>query len=164
MLWRKTSHGNYDVAVEALKKHSDMVRRVCFIYLRNYADVEDAFQDVFLKLMQSETKFEDEEHIKAWLCRVAINKCKDMCKNFFRKNVSSIEDIEIPFEDEVESDVMAAVLSLPPKYKDVVYLFYYEDYSVPEIAKLLGIKENTIYSNLHRARELLKKELGGLEI
>jgi len=160
----KTSHGNYDVATEALKNYADMVRRVCFIYLRNYADVEDAFQDVFLKLMQSETKFEDEEHIKAWLCRVAINKCKDMCKSFFRKNVSSIEDIEIPFEDKVESDVMTAVLSLPPKYKDVVYLFYYEDYTVPEIAKLLGIKENTIYSNLHRARELLKKELGGLEI
>jgi len=59
---------------------------------------------------------------------------------------------------------MNAVLSLPPKYKDVVYLFYYEDYTVPEMAKLLGIKENTIYSNLHRARELLKKELGGLEI
>jgi len=160
----KTSHGNYDVATEALKNYADMVRRICFIYLRNYTDVEDAFQDVFLKLLQSDTEFENEEHVKAWLCRVAINKCKDMTKSFFRKYVTSIDDIEIPFEDEVESDVMNAVLSLPPKYKDVVYLFYYEDYTVPEMAKLLGIKENTIYSNLHRARELLKKELGGLEI
>ena len=160
----KTSHGNYDVATEALKNYADMVRRICFIYLRNYTDVEDAFQDVFLKLLQSDIKFENEEHIKAWLCRVAINKCKDTTKSFFRKYVTSIDDIEIPFEDKVESDVMNAVLSLPPKYKDVVYLFYYEDYTVPEMAKLLNMKENTIYSNLHRARELLKKELGGLEI
>lgn len=160
----KMPRSNYDVATEALKNYADMVRRICFIYLRNYADVEDAFQDVFLKLLQSDTEFESEEHIKAWLCRVAINKCKDMTKSFFRKHVTSIEDIEIPFEDKAESDVMNAVLSLPPKYKDVVYLFYYEDYTVPEIAKLLGMKENTIYSNLHRAREMLRKELGGFNI
>ena len=151
-----------DAVTEALKKYSDMVRRICFMYLRNYADVEDVFQEVFLKLLQSKVVFENDEHTKAWLCRIAINKCKDVCKSFFRKHVFSIEDMEISFEDKVESDVMVAVLSLPPKYKDVVYLFYYEQYTVPEIAKLLKQKENTIYSNLHRARELLKRELGGL--
>ena len=157
----KTSLVPNDAVTEALRKYSDMVRRICFMYLRNYADVEDVFQEVLLKLLQSEVVFENDEHTKAWLCRIAINKCKDVCKSFFRKHVCSIEDMELPFEDKVESDVMVAVLSLPPKYKDVIYLFYYEGYTVPEMAKLLNQKENTIYSNLHRARELLKRELGG---
>ena len=83
------------------------------MYLRNYADVEDVFQEVFLKYFRSRPAFESEEHEKAWLCRVTINKCKDACKNFFRKNVSSIEEMELPFEDPKESEVMAAVLALP---------------------------------------------------
>ncbi len=73
----KTSFGTDDVLTEALKKYSDMVRKICFMYLRNYADVEDVFQEVFLKLLQSDITFENDEHIKAWLCRVTINKCKD---------------------------------------------------------------------------------------
>jgi RNA polymerase sigma factor (sigma-70 family) len=159
----KTSFGTNDVVTGALQKYSDMVRRICFMYLRNHADVEDVFQEVFLKLLQYEVTFQDDEHTKAWLCRITINRCKDICKSFFRKHVCSIEDMELPFEDKIESDVMVAVLSLPPKYKDVIYLFYYEEYTVPEMAKLLNKKENTIYSNLHRARGLLKQKLGGID-
>ena len=159
----KTSFGTNDVLTEALQKYSGMVRKICFMYLRNYADVEDVFQEVFLKLLQRDIPFENDEHIKAWLCRITINKCKDLCKDYFRKNTCSIEYLELPFEDKKENHLMTAVLSLPPKYKDVIYLFYYEEYSVPQIAKLLHQKENTIYSNLHRAREVLKRKLGGLE-
>ena len=158
----KTSFGDNDAVTDALLKYSDMVRRICFMYLHNHADVEDVFQDVFLKLFQNKDNLEDDEHTKAWICRVTINKCKDTCKSFFRKNVCSIEDMELPFEDKVENGVMIEVLSLPQKFKDVIYLFYYEDYTVPQMAKLLNQKENTIYSNLHRARVLLKQKLGGL--
>ncbi|PWM44013.1 MAG: RNA polymerase subunit sigma-24 [Clostridiales bacterium] len=158
----KTSCGTSDVVTEALQKHSNMVRRICFMYLHNREDVEDVFQEVFLKLLQTNNAtFENEEHKKAWLCRITINKCKDLCKTFWRKNVDSLEDYELPFEDKAESEVMHAVLSLPKKYKDVVYLFYYEDYTVKQISDLLKQKENTVYSNLHRARELLKQKLGG---
>lgn len=157
----KASFGTNDVVIKALQKHSDMVRRICFMYLRNHTDVEDVFQEVFLKLLQSEIAFENDEHIKAWLCRVTINKCKDVCKSFFKKNICSIEDMELSFEDKKENDVMAAILSLPSKYKDVIYLFYYEEYTVPQMAKLLRQKENSIYSNLHRARKLLRQKLGG---
>ena len=146
---------------EILQKYASMVRRICFMYLRNQSDVEDVFQDVFLKFILQENIFENDEHIKAWLCRVTINKCKDHCKSFWNKKVSSINEIDVPFEDKMESDLMKVVLSLPQKYKDVIYLFYYEDYPVPQIAKLLNQKENTIYSNLHRARKLLKHMLGG---
>lgn len=160
-IMEKTPFGTNDVITEVLEKYSDMVRRICFMYLRNYADVEDVFQEVFLKFLQCNINFENEEHKKAWLCRVTINKCKDICKSFFRKHICSIEGLELPFEDPKENEVMSAVLALPPKYKDVIYLFYYEDYTVPEMAKLLKEKGNTIYSKLHRARELLKQKLGG---
>jgi RNA polymerase sigma factor (sigma-70 family) len=158
-----TSSGTNDVVTNALDKYADMVRRICYIYLRNQADVEDIFQNVFLKLLQHTDKFENEEHKKAWLCRVSINQCKDFHKSFFRKNVCSIDDVDLLYEDEVENEVMREVLSLPPKYKDVIYLFYYEGYTVPEIAKLLGKKENTVYSHLHRAKAILKEKLGGFE-
>ncbi|MDD2362838.1 MAG: sigma-70 family RNA polymerase sigma factor [Oscillospiraceae bacterium] len=155
------SSGTNDVVKHALHKYSNMVRRICFMYLHNREDVEDVFQEVFLKLLQSNITFQSEEHEKAWLCRITINKCKDVSKSFWRKNTESIEDKEIPFEDREESGVLQAVLSLPKRFKEVVYLFYYEGYTAKEIAKILNQKENTVYSNLHRARELLKHELGG---
>lgn len=156
----KTPLGTDDVITDALKHYSDMVRRICFMYLRNYADVEDVFQEVFIKLLQCKVDFASEEHRKAWLCRITINKCKDVCRSFFRKNVCSLDDVELQFEDPKENEVMSAVLALPKQYKDVIYLFYYEDYTVPQLARILNQKENTIYSKLHRARELLKQSLG----
>lgn len=158
-----TSFGANDAVESAIEKYADTVRRICFLYLRDRADVEDVFQEVFLKLILHKEKFYTEEHEKAWLCRVAINKCKDFHKSFFRKNVISISDMEIPFEDKVQSELMAEVLSLPQKFKSVIYLFYYENYTVAEISKILGKKENTIYSYLHRAKAMLKKKLGGYE-
>ena len=149
----------------ALKKYSDIVRRICFLYVHNSEDVEDIFQEVFLKFLQNETLFESEEHEKAWIIRVTINKCKDMLKSFWRKRVDATENIEVLnsviFEEKAESELMQIVLSLPNKYKSVIYLFYYEEYTVPEISKLLKKKENTIYSHLHRARGLIKEKLGG---
>lgn len=148
-----------DRVVKAIDKHADTVRRICFMYLKNHDDVDDIFQDVFLQLLKSEKDFESDEHEKAWLIRVSINKCKDLHKSFFKSRVCSLDEIEIPFEDEKENEVMQEILALPAKFKDAIYLFYYEGYSVPEISKILGIKENTIYSNLHRARASLKEKL-----
>jgi RNA polymerase sigma-70 factor (ECF subfamily) len=155
------SSGANDVVINALSKYADMVRRICFMYLKNKADVEDIFQDVFLKLLQHTEKFENDEHEKAWLCRVTINRCKDFRNTFFRKNVCSINDVELLFEDKAENVVMQEVLLLPQKYKNVIYLFYFEGYSVPEISKILCKKENTVYSYLHRAKAILRDKLGG---
>ncbi len=142
-----------------LKKYSNMIRRICFLYLKSSVDVDDIFQEVFLKLLQKKTPFKSDEHEKAWLIRVTINKCKDVYKSFWRKNIDSIENIDLPFEDKMESDLFQIVLTLPEKYKDVIYLYYYEGYTVPEIANLLNKNENTIYSHLHRAREIIKGKL-----
>lgn len=147
----------------AVEEYADMVRRVCFYHLKNQADTEDVFQNVFLKYMLHEKPFIDGEHEKAWLLRVAINSCKDYLKSFFRRNMVPLEMIsemaaEVP---EDHQEVLEAVLSLPDKYKDAVYLHYYEGYSAAEIGKILGKKENTVYSLLSRGRGILKEKLGG---
>lgn len=155
-------HTKYDMnekITETLEKYSDIVRRICFVYLKNSADVDDIFQEVFLKLLQRKTPFESDEHEKAWLIRVTINKCKDVFKSFWRRNIDPIENAELVFEDKADKELMQVVLSLPQKYKDVIYLYYYEGYSVPEISGMLNKKENTLYSHLHRAKALIKEKL-----
>lgn len=148
-----------DHFVKVLDKYGDTVRRICFMYLKNDADVEDIFQDVFLQLYRYEKDFDSEEHEKAWLIRVTINKCKDLHKSFFRRNTCPLDEKEIFFEDEIENDLMQEILALPQKYKDAIYLFYYEGYTVSEISNILGTKENTIYSHLRRGKMLLKEKL-----
>lgn len=150
-------------ANRAIEQYGDAVRRVCFLHLKNYADVEDVFQEVFIKYITYQQEFDGDAHEKAWLLRVAINACKDVIKSFFRKKVKSIDDVGIePFYlQDNDRQVIDAVLRLPPNYRDAVYLFYYEGYSAVEIARLLGKKENTVYSWLGRAREQLREQLGG---
>ncbi|MCL2035261.1 MAG: RNA polymerase sigma factor [Oscillospiraceae bacterium] len=150
-------------ASRALELYADTVRRICFIHLKNHADVEDVFQDVFMKYILYEQPFQSDAHEKAWLIRVAINASKDIHKNFFRRHFTSFDErYNEPFYLlEHESSVLSAVLRLPEKYRDVIYLHYYEGYSAVEIAKILGKKENTIYTWLDRARKKLKEMLGG---
>jgi RNA polymerase sigma-70 factor (ECF subfamily) len=121
------------------------------------------FQEVFLKYLLHDRPFESVAHEKAWLIRVAINACRDVIKSFFRRNVTSFEELtsEPFYLREDESEVLGAVLALPEKYRDVVYLHYYEGCSAVEIAKTLGKNENTVYTWLDRARKRLKKTLGG---
>ena len=133
------------------------------IHLKNYADTEDIFQTVFLKYVLSSVSFENEEHERAWFIRVTINACKDLLKNFFRSHTVSIDEVlEQPAEiQEDNREVLEAVLSLPARYRDVVYLYYYEEYTAPEIGKILGKNVNTIYTLLNRAKKILRKKLGG---
>ncbi|HJC31724.1 MAG TPA: sigma-70 family RNA polymerase sigma factor [Candidatus Anaerobutyricum faecale] len=147
----------------AIERHADTVRRLCMIHLKNYADTEDIFQTVFLKYVLSSVSFENEEHERAWFIRVTINACKDLLKNFFRSHTVSIDEVlEQPAEmQEDNREVLEAVLSLPARYRDVVYLYYYEEYTAPEIGKILGKNVNTIYTLLNRAKKILRKKLGG---
>ena len=101
-----------------------------------------------MKYALHDALFESDEHERAWLIRVAINACKDVLKSFFRSRVSSFGELyEEPFYlHEHESEVLSVVLKLPKNYRDVIYLHYYEGYSAVEIAKILGRKENTVYT------------------
>lgn len=133
------------------------------IHLKNHADTEDIFQTVFLKYVTGTTEFESEEHEKAWFIRVTINACKDLLRSFFRSRTVSLDDL-LEQPDQVPEDhreVLEAVLALPDKYRDVVYLHYYEGYTAPEIGTILHKNPNTVYTLLTRARDELRKMLGG---
>lgn len=146
-----------------IEEYADTVKRVCFLYLKNYADTEDIFQRVFLKYALSSAVFKNSEHEKAWFIRVSINECKDLLKSFFCKNTVPLEEAlqQIHTDNNENLEVMEAVLKLPEKYRNVIYLHYYEGYSAPQIGEILSKNVNTVYTLLTRARELLKKELGG---
>ena len=147
----------------AVEQYADMIRRLCMLHLKNAADTEDIFQTVFLNYALSSTPFESEAHEKAWLIRVTVNACKDLLKSFFRSRTTSLEELlEQPSEiPEDHREVLEAVLSLPPQYKDVVYLHYYEGYTAPEISHILKKNVNTVYTRLTRAKQLLREKLGG---
>lgn len=147
----------------AIEKYSNTIRRLCMVHLKNHADTEDIFQTVFLKYVLSSVSFENDEHEKAWFIRVTINACKDLLKNFFRSRTIPLDEvIEQPAEMPPDyQDVLEAVFSLPQKYRDVVYLHYYEDYTAPQISRILGKNVNTIYTLLTRSKQLLREKLGG---
>lgn len=150
-------------AARAIERYGDMVRRLCLVHLKNPADTEDIFQNVFLKYVLSPVVFESPEHEKAWLIRVTINACKDLVKSFFRSRTVPLEELldqPAPLSEE-HREVLEAVLALPRKYRDAVYLHYYEGYPAAEIGKLLGKNTNTVYTLLTRAREQLRNTLGG---
>ena len=145
----------------AIDRYADTVRRLCMLHLKNYADTEDIFQTVFLKYALHTAPFADGEHEKAWLIRVTLNACKDLLKSVFRSRTVALEaaaNLPAPVPQE-NQEVLEAVLALPKKYKDVVYLHYYEGYSAPEIAGLLHRNVNTIYTWLGRAKALLRTAL-----
>lgn len=147
----------------AIEKYADTVKRICILHLKNTSDAEDIFQDVFLKYALSQIVFENDSHEKAWIIRVTVNACKDLLKSFFRSKTVSIDElISLPApQKEDNSHVFQAVLSLPKKYKDVIYLHYYEGYNANEIGKILDKNENTVYSLLSRGRKILQEKLGG---
>ena len=148
---------------EAIGRHADTVRRLCLIRLKNEADTEDIFQTVFLKYAMSRTAFASEEHEKAWFIRVTINACKDLLKSFFRSRTVPLDELlEQPEQETPDyAHVLEAVLALPQKYRDVVYLHYYEGYTAPQISEILGKNTNTVYTLLARSKNLLKERLGG---
>jgi len=134
--------------------YADTVLRVAFHYTRNRTDAEDIMQEVFLALIK-QPQFSEQEHIKAWLIRVAINKGKDFLKSSKRKTAELLDVYSYNFEQE-ESEILQRVKMLPPFDRNLIYLYYFENYSVGEIAKILKTKEGTVYVRLKRARYKLK--------
>jgi RNA polymerase sigma-70 factor (ECF subfamily) len=126
-------------------------------------DAEDIVQEVFIKLMLK-PPFQDEVYLKAWLIRVAINLCKDHKKSFWQRKVDAITE-DYPAVSPEQGEIWHEVRKLGENYRNVIYLYFYEGYNIPEIAKILGRKENTVSSWLGRAKKKLKLILseGGYE-
>lgn len=146
---------------EIYLRHMKTIYRVCFAYMKNSADTEDAVQDTFIKMIRYKTAFESEDHEKAWLIRTASNVCKDILKSWWRRR-EKLEDYEdLHSVDGIEvDDTLKVVMSLPDKYKTVVYLYYYEGYTSVEIAGILNKSSSTIRNYLHEARNILREQLG----
>ena len=146
------------------QRNVDMIYRLCYMYLKNSADAEDAVQVVFIKFMKARKSFNDKEHEKAWFIKTTRNYCNDTLKSWWNTRRTDFEELpEIPVWDDNEqtSSVRYAMLSLPEKYKTVLYLHYFEGYSVKEMVRILNRKGSTLQTQLAKGRELLKIDLGG---
>ncbi len=149
---------DYDRAV---KLCLDVVYRTALNCCRNPQDAEDVVQTAFLKLLECDTHFQDEDHIRRWLIRVTVNESHSIWRSFWRRNVSPLEEqtAEPAFTQPENSDLFYAVQKLPVRYREVVHLYYYEEYSIREIAEILHISETAIQTRLMRARRKLKQQL-----
>lgn len=149
-----------DKILQIIDKYSDMIYRICFIYLRNRFDAEDAYQELVIKIMEKAPHFLNDEHEKAWLIKVTSNHCKNMLRSQKIKRYIVLSDdiaADIPNND----STLEHILLLPLQYRNVLYLYYYEGYKTKEIAFLLKRREATIRTWLKRARESLKEAIGG---
>lgn len=143
--------------------YGDMIYRLALVRTRSAADAEDVVQEVFLRCLKNNPSFDSAEHQKAWLIKVAINCSKTLLSSAFRRHSVPEDALGELASDVQETDttVYDAVMRLPEKYRTAIHLFYYESYSVREIAQMMRTTESTVKSWLHRARGLLKDALGG---
>ena len=143
-----------------VEKFSGLVFRVALCHAKNPADADDVMQDVFLALYTSRRGFADDEHIKAWLIRVTVNKCKNLLKSCGRRLSVPLENAEeVQFPPKERFSLIPQLMKLKPKYRVVLYMFYYEDYPVGRIAELLGEKQSTVTTRLARGRKMLRELL-----
>lgn len=155
----KSSRTDDDIE-RVFQRYSELVYRIAFSQTQNKSDADDVFQEVFLRYIKSNNTFESEEHEKAWLIRVTINCSRKLWSSaWFRHTVAF--DQEIVFEMPEENDISHALSQLPPIYRSVIHLFYYEDMSVAQVSGVLDMKESTVRTRLTRARELLRTKLKG---
>jgi RNA polymerase sigma-70 factor (ECF subfamily) len=145
----------------AVQRYSDAVYRAAMHNCSCSADAEDAVQDVFEKLLRYDGTFENEEHLKAWLLRVTINRCHDLARAAYQKDSELSEDLPAP--EDADGSLLDAVRSLPENYRNVIYLHYYEGYTAAEIGQMLGTPANTVLTWMRRARAqlhtMLKEEI-----
>lgn len=143
---------------ELIEAYQKSLYAAAFNICRNTDDANDVVQDTFIQYYTTKKQFQDEEHLKAWLLRVAINRVKDISRSFWKKNRLSIEDYAdaVPFESREETGLFEAVMRLPEKYREVIHLYYYEDLSIKETARILRITEGSVKMRLSRGRSFLR--------
>lgn len=175
---------------QKIEEYGDMLFKLSFVRLQNIQDAEDVVQDVFYQYLKHLQDFQSPEHEKAWLLKTTVNACRKVWRSAWRRHQADVrpaqdgdealdgcgrgmaagsydvapgmsEPEETAVRREESTRLMEAVLSLPPRYRDVIHLFYYEDFSVKDIARITSRRESTVTSQLTRGRELLRKTLKG---
>lgn len=160
-----------DLIDEIMNKYGQEVLQLVYSYVNNKEVAEDLTQDIFVKCYKSLHTYKGNSNLKTWLWRIAINHCKDYIKSWYNKKVfvtendftymeSQKESVEqTVIQNAEDSRLASAVMNLPIKYREVIYLFYYAELSIKEIATVIEVKENTIKTRLKKAKELLKEGL-----
>ncbi len=154
------SFGTDEYIQYILDRYSKFLIRLSFTYVKNIPDAQDSVQDVYISLMKRGRGFDSEEHEKAWLIRATINRSKNRLNSVWNRIKAPLDE-DLSYLVEEESEVLAIVLSLPSKYRTVIHLYYYENYSMNEIAVMLHRSPGTIGTWLSRGRKILKTKLTG---
>lgn len=159
---KNSTVNNFDTEYDA---YADMIYKIAYMYTGNSSESEDIVQEVFIKLLYKGLRFTSEEHKKAWLIRTVSNQCKDYLKSSRKTNLSLDDNLisDKSADNDKRLDIRTKIISLNPKYKTVIYLYYYEGYATDEIASILHISASAVKMRLKRAREELKKELEGYD-
>ena len=144
-----------------IDEYQSHLYRIAFNICKNKEDAEDIVQDTFVQYHIVNKEYDDESHIRAWLMRVTINKSRNTLRSFWRKHRQSLESYmeELNFPDSQSEELFEAVMKLPEKQRTVIHLFYYEDYSIKEIADILKLSESNVKTRLTRGRAMLKEQL-----
>lgn len=140
---------------QTVETYGNSLYRLCFFMLKNKSDSEDAVQDVIIKYIESSKQFDSEEHKKAWLLRVANNRCRDMLRFRIRHTSEELPDLADYTQNDEDSGILSALMKVPEKYRSVLILYYVEEYKVREIAGIMGKGESAIKMRLKKGRELL---------
>lgn len=144
--------------------YADAILRLSYTYLKNTQDAQDICQTVFVKLLTEPRSFDSPAHERSYILRMAANACKDILKSPWRQRTRPLEDgLQVPAPAEEEGAVLSAVNTLPPRYRCVIYLYYYEGYAAGEIGEILGVPTATVHTRLARGRAKLKEILGGMD-
>ena len=137
-------------------EYADDLYRLCLVYLKKRENAEEAVTDAFIRLMERKPVFRNKEHEKAWLMKTAINICKNMYKSAWMRNVIPNDEVLSYMATPEEVSIMEDVLSLPPKYRVIIYMHYYQGYKAAEIAGMLHMNVSTVLSRLSRGRQQLR--------
>lgn len=146
---------------EIYDRQAERIYRICMIYMKNDSDAQDGVQEIFLKILEKNIQFQDEEHEQAWCVRATKNYCMDQLKSFWRKKRTDLvtwKEMSVD-EDTEEGRLLEMVMELPVKYREVLYLYYYEEYSIRKISGMLERKESTIQSQLAAGRKKLRQQI-----
>lgn len=158
---------------EIMNRYGQDILRLVYSYVNNRVIAEDLTQDIFVKCYKGLHTYSGKSKLRTWLWRIAINHCKDFLKSWYNKNVVISEEEPLlnttkkemveqaVIQKDEDDQLIAAIMALPIKYREVIYLFYYEEQTIKEIALLTEVGENTVKTRLKRAKELLKERLEG---
>lgn len=151
-------------ALKCYQTYKDMIYKLAWAYCKDRYQADDVFQEVFFKYLKYHPRFKTSEHEKAWFIRTTINVCKNLLKNKWNRDMVQLQE----WDDEQETgrpagdafeDLKKAILDLPERYRVPIHLYYYEEYTVREIAQILRKSESTIQTQLQRGREKIRQAL-----